>query len=253
MVAPANCVRRILVLKADRYYLRAIERSAKEVFPGAAIRLATRIAEAAAILGESTVDLLLTGVGMVDGDVLDHLAEWTQEPRKVRRVLVVTGRREHNVVLTLNRLPIDGVFDPSTDEPEKFESALSRIALGGVYWSQSALEALQNQDHPLIAACSTLTASEELALAVLGDGCDNAIAAASLGLKESAVRSLREALHRKLRVQHKGELVRMAAELGYVCISKGGVIRPGFARLLAARRWRTTRLATDPSRLPRPV
>jgi hypothetical protein len=45
---------------------------------------------------------------------------------------------------------------------------------------------------------------------------------------------VRRGLHRKLGVQHRGELVRVAAQKGFVRFTPDGVERPGFALLTAA-------------------
>ena len=71
-------------------------------------------------------------------------------------------------------------------------------------------------------------------LSVIGDGCDDLAAAGQLGLSPATISTVRRALHRKLGVQHRGELVRMAAQKGYVRFTPAGVERPGFGLLAAA-------------------
>ena len=67
---------------------------------------------------------------------------------------------------------------------------------------------------------------------VIGDGCDDKVAAARLGLRESSVHSVRRELHRKLGAQHRGELIRLAAQRGYVRFTAESVQYPGQAILL---------------------
>lgn len=62
------------------------------------------------------------------------------------------------------------------------------------------------------------------------------MAAMRLGLKSSAVQSVRRELHRKIEVQQRGDLVRVAVQLGYICFTATGVIRPGFELLVRASR-----------------
>jgi DNA-binding NarL/FixJ family response regulator len=199
------------------------------------------------------VDILISGVQVLDGDLLAPLAEWTRAPQRARRVLVVTGRQERRVLAALADLPIDGIFDPSREEPETFATALRAVMEGRRYWSPDILEIVGGPRHYIPSKDSPLTATEQLVLAVIGDGCDNAAAAQRLDMKESTIRTIREELHRKLHVQHKGELVRIAAELGFVCFGAHGVIRPGFSQLLAARQWRRARRLSEREAKDSPV
>ena len=61
-----------------------------------------------------------------------------------------------------------------------------------------------------------------------------------LGLSPSTVSTVRRELHRKLGVQHRGDLVRAAAQSGFVHFTPTGVVRPGFALLSASYHPRKT-------------
>lgn len=227
-------IRNVLILKADRVYAEALRRAVKRVVPAAAIRTVHTIQDAAAALAEAPVDLLLTGVGMPDGGILDFLSVYLVEPRRVSRVLVVTARRDQRIMAGLNGLPIQGVFDPWTEDQQRLRVALRAVVAGAGYWSPSVLERIQRDCLSPASLCRRLSAAEQLVLSILGDGSDDNFAAELLGLKPSAISSVCRSLHRKLGVRHRGELVRFAVQHGFVRLLPGRVVRPGFATMLAA-------------------
>jgi DNA-binding NarL/FixJ family response regulator len=231
---------RVLILKADKFYADALRRVTRSVFPRAEFVMANRVSIAAAELLRSPVDLFLTGIEMTDGDVFELLEACTATPRDGFRVLVVTGRREPQVLSSLAELPIHGVFDAATEEPEQFENVLRGLGGSVPYWSTSLLARLSHGDMRS-AICASLTPTERLVFAVIGDGCDDTAAAGRLGMAASTIQTIRREIHRKLGVQHKGELVRVAAQYGFVWLTSEGVIRPGFSLLQAARESRRVR------------
>lgn len=73
-------------------------------------------------------------------------------------------------------------------------------------------------------------------LALLGaihEGADNASVACALGVSEHTVGTMRRNLHHKLKLRHKGDVVRFAMENGFVRFSRGTLSLPGFAHLRA--------------------
>lgn len=237
MIAPTSLrLSRILILKADRLYAEGLRKEAAGVFPAAQFTLVNRLKSAAAQLASGAFDLLVTGVGFPDGDVLDLLAERGGDPRSARRVLVVTSRRDQRLLATLRSLGVEGVFDSASEGAEQLRHALRQVGSDATYWSDSLIECLIHQAGGAESVEKLLTATEQKIFAVLGDGCDDESAAARLGLKASTVLSVRRELHRKLRVQHRGELVRLAAQYGYVRFTPTAVVRPGFSLLMAERR-----------------
>lgn len=233
MLSDANApALKILILKADTLCASVVEHVAKKVFPGAHFRRETSLARAISGIAADPVDLLLTGLGLPDGDALDLLTEKVEQ-RNFKRALVITSRTEHRILSVL--LPLHGIFDPNSEGLDELENAIRTAASGGRYWSPNILERL-NGLRPSKWISRLLSPTEELVFAVLGDGSDDESAAERLGLKPSTIHSVRRELHRKLNVQHKGELVRMAAQQGYVRFTANGVLRPGFAALLAACR-----------------
>ena len=238
---PVSGIRHILILKADRFRCDALRHSAQIVFPGSVVAIANRMVEARAALSADVFDLLVTGVVLLDGDVLDLVAACTEGLRRARRVLIVTGRTDSRVLGSLRVLPIDGVFDPLSEGMDAFEVALNAIAAGRTYWSASVLERLASPAHTFASVCRILSPTEQLVFAVIGGGTDDRAAAEQLGMKPSSIQTVRRSLHHKLGVQHKGDLVRLAAQYGFVQFTPDGVVRPGFAQLLAARRPSKTR------------
>ena len=71
-------------------------------------------------------------------------------------------------------------------------------------------------------------------LSILGDGCDDDVAAATLDLKRSTIQSAGRDLHGKLGIQRRPELVRISAQLGFVRVSAAGVFRPALRFTLGA-------------------
>jgi DNA-binding NarL/FixJ family response regulator len=232
--AAADAAPAALILQADRLYAQALHDTLIAIFPRATAVLRHAVAGAKDALRDRRFDLLLTDVGLRDGDVLELLARCTAGPDRVECVLVVTGRRELHTLETLRGLPINGVFDPTCDGLGEFAAALRTVVSGGHYWSASVLACVAARAiHPR-SLCRILTAREQVVLAVIGEGCDDEQAAEQLGLRASAVHSMRRKLHRKLGINHRGELVRLAVQHGFVQFTPDGVMRPGFAQLLAA-------------------
>ena len=224
---------KILIVKSDVLYAGVLQGATQRVFPTATFRREVTLKNARAALLEEPVDLLLTGVSLPDGDTLDLLAEPFAR-RGFGNALVVTGRQEHRIFAVLRGLAIQGVFDPNDEGLDQFEKALEVIKGGGRYWSTSVLERLHVHSEPSYAIDRLLSPTEQLVLAVIGDGSDDHEAGDRLNLRSSTIHSVRRDLHRKLGVRHRGELVRLAAQQGYVRFTAWGVQRPGFARLLAA-------------------
>lgn len=247
-----SAVRAVLILKADRLYADALRHLALRAFPQARIRLADSVAGASTALAAEAVELLVTGVGpSLGGDVLDFLADCAGKIARARRVLVVTTHHEPRVLTALRSLPIHGVFDSATELPEQFLTAIQTVAHGEYYWSRSTLDRLQTCSVRGSSLPRLLTISEQLVLSVIGGGSDNASAARELGLSPATVSSVRRELHRKLGVQHRGDLMRIAAQNGFVQFAPFGVIRPGFGMLVAAyqaRKAGQARAAGSPAR-----
>jgi DNA-binding NarL/FixJ family response regulator len=249
---PVRCV---LILKADRLYAEALRQYTLHVFPEARVLVAFSVETARPIFTAEKVDVFVTGVGAsLDSDVLDLIAERTTPAPREQRVLVVTVRREYHVLAALRGLAIDGVFDSATERPAEFVTALHAVSRGERYWSQSVVDHMHRIGSASTALFRLLTTFEQVVLSVIGDGCDNNVAARTLKLSPATVSTVRRELHRKLGVQHRGELVRLAAQHGFIRFTSAGVIRPGFSIMCAAyqaRRAKRSELAIIPA-LARP-
>src|SRR5687768_7215390 len=88
-----------------------------------------------------------------------------------------------------------------------------------------------------------LTVFVQDGLAVIGEGCDNSVAVRTSKLSPATVSTVRRELHRKLGVQHRGELVKVAAQHGFVRFTAAGVVRPGFGIMCAAYQARRAKRA----------
>lgn len=237
--------RTVLILKADKLYAESLRSEVYEVLQRPSIRLATSVADAARMLGDHRADLLLTGgAGSIQGNVLDFLATCTTKPILARRVFVLTTHGEFRLLSALRSLPIQGLFDSAHDEPKNFIPALRTVAAGGRYWSPSAMQRISHPASKSDSLLRILTLFEQVVLSVVGDGSDDITAARELGLSPATISTVRRHLHRKLGVQHRGELVRIAAQNGFVRFTPAGVVRPGFATLTAVYRARRRKPAT---------
>lgn len=231
---PSLDVRSALILKADRLYAETLRRSVESLAPRAQIVVAHSVKAAAHALSRITFDLVIAGFdAALDGDVLQLIAEFALGPARQRGFFVVASQLEYRVLAALQTLPIRGVFDPATDSPLEFDAALRTVVRGQRYWSRSVAERAQRESDPKSSRCHHLSNTEQLVLSVLGDGSDDSTAAEALGLSPSTISTVRRKLHRKLRVQHRGELIRIAAQYGFVRFTPSGIMRPGFAMLAA--------------------
>jgi DNA-binding NarL/FixJ family response regulator len=225
----------IVILKADRLQADLLRQIVSSVIPNARCSVASKIEQARAML-EHPVDLLVTGIGSFDEDVLELIALSTRNPRRARAILVVTGSADARTLACLHRLPVSGVFDSSAEGSDQLRVALQTVLSGASYWSRSALELIRKDCNGSRAIGRLLTANELRVFAVIGDGRDDASAASELGLKASTVSSIRREIHRKLRIAYRGELIRLALLSGYVRFVRDKAIRPGYSMLVEACR-----------------
>ena len=233
--------RSVLILKTDRLYAEILRQYAARAFAGGETCIATNTDEASRLLAAKPRDIFVTdATTSLEGDVLDLLTRCASAGARRTRVLIVTSSCEVRVLGALRALDVGGVFDSTTERPEQLVAALSTVADGGRYWSPSILQHMQRSGTGG-ALSQILTALEQLVLALIGDGCDDFAGALKLGVSPATIATVRRDLHRKLGVQHRGELVRVAAQHGFVRFTPEGVVRPGFSILLAAYQARRAR------------
>jgi DNA-binding NarL/FixJ family response regulator len=245
MKSPSNPdIRRILILKPDRIYAEALRQMAHKVCPSAAITLETSIERARATLAAEPVDLLLTGIGAsLGGDAIDFVSGCAGRHDRARHVLVITTHHELRLLAALRALPIQGAFDSTFEPPERLRLAIQTVVRGEFYWSRSILDRIRADSASGNSHVRMLTPCEQLVLSVIGGGSDNASAARELDMTPGTISSVRRDLHRKLGVQHRGELMRVAAQAGFVQFTASGVVRPGYSLLAAAHHTRKPKRA----------
>lgn len=245
-------VRTVVVLKADRIYAECVRQLALRVFPAARVEIATSVKAVTPLLAKGSVDLFVTGIGVsIDGDVLELLASYLRPPRTgTRRVLVMSAGRDYRELAALRALGIDGVFDSALEPTDGLMRAMKIVATGGRYWSLTIAEAMDKAGIQF-GLLRVLTTFEQLALSIIGDGSDDVVAARVLGVSPGTVSSVRRDIHRKLGVQHRGELVRIAAQYGFVRFLPDQVLRPGYSILSAAYHARKAQRHESPSHATR--
>ncbi|MBI4623592.1 MAG: response regulator transcription factor [Verrucomicrobia bacterium] len=225
----------VLIVKADRLYAEALRQLARQIFPQARIKLAASLDSAGTALATENVDVLVTGVGTsLGGDALEFISTCTCRNSRARQVLVVTTHHDLRLLGALRALSVRGVFDSTTEPPEQFLTALGAVANGDYYWSHSLLDLIHTSAARGNSLSRLLTTCEQLVFSIIGGGSDDVAAGRELGLSPATVSSVRRELHRKLGVQHRGELMRVAAQSGFVQFAPFGVVRPGYAMLAAA-------------------
>ncbi len=216
-------------------YAEVLRRAAQAVSPQARILVANSVQAAVELRGKTNFDVVLTGCDPAfESDILQLVADFTApESRHPSRVFVVGSHLEYRVLTALHTLPIRGIFDTATEAPENLEGALEQVFSGGAYWSASVGLRVRHTSPSTRDGCEHLSMTEQLVLSVVGDGSDDVTAAQALGLSPATVSTIRQKLHRKLRVQHRGELIRVAAQYGFVRFTQAGIVRPGFSLLAA--------------------
>lgn len=238
MENPGACtVRRIVILMTDRIYAESLGELARRPFRLAQVDIATSVDDAAARLARGPADLLVTGIGFdIAGDVPGLLAHYLQPPHAGRPVLVLSSRQDYRELAMVRTLGINGFFDSLAESTAQLPHAMETVAAGGRYCSPTLVRRMQEHGQLTDPMTRILTTFEQLALAVIGDGSDDQAAARELGVSPATVSTVRRDIHRKLGVKHRGELMRIAAQHGFVRFTPTGVLRPGFSILCNAYR-----------------
>jgi DNA-binding NarL/FixJ family response regulator len=220
----------VLILHGNPFFAQSLHQRILAIHPAATLLVTARVKEAASLLAAMRVDMFLAGLEAVDGDVLDLLLHRSRARRSVGRTLVLMGRHGARALVTLCRLGIDGAFDLLEEPPQKIAEAVAAVEAGRGYWSPAFSAALMSNEMRVV--MHQLSPAEQLALALMGDGCSDKVAAERLGMSSHAVRSLRRDLHAKLDVHDKQGLQRIAARLSFTRFSEEGVVPMGAAILL---------------------
>lgn len=237
----------ILIVKWDALYGRMLAEAVRLVFPLAQVAVERTAAEARRRVAAGLHELVVLGASFRDDDGLPLLQELAAEAR-VRALLVVTLRRDAQLLTFLRRTRAVSAFDPAGDEPGRFTLALAHAVQGRRYLSPGLQEDLLGGAGAPLDLARMLTRTEWQVLAVIGDGSDDKQASAALGLEPGSVHSHRKRLMRKLGVRSRNELLRRCLELGIVrVLPDGRVTRPAWdlvrAEIEAGRRERLRRRA----------
>ncbi len=240
-------IRRIVTVHQDLVLLEILGSALETEFPNAVLEGAVSIQELRNKLTHEPADLLVVSASLPGEDAFSALAALKQTYSQ-QRMLFVTTRCDYLIVQTLRSLGARGAIDTTTDDIDCFRQALRRVAAGQTYWSAN-LQPMLRGSSPSIAILRHLTPMEMYLFAILGDGCSDGVAASMVDLSEQSVHSYRKRLHRKLGIQHKGDLVTRAFQYGLVRATPDGVERPGLellrARCPASRRKNAKPLARD--------
>lgn len=203
----------VFVLEPNRFQREMLCQTVQGILSEARCGAVGTIAAAEEWLKKEPVDLLLSYAPSDDAG-LSWLARITTEAKLARKILLVTNRREPGLLDAVRQLSICGVFDTATEGRADFLAALRDIDQGGPYWSRSVLESIHQDCLSPRAPLRRLTPTERRVFAAIADGRDDKTAGAALGLRPSTVSSVRRAIHRKLNVQHRGELMRLGMLYG---------------------------------------
>lgn len=230
-------IRTALILAADRLYAEMLRQYVLRVSPNAQVSSVATVVAAQRFLDDTRAELFITGIdSSLDGDVVDILIRRAAQLPSSCRVLVVTACREFRILSALRSLAVEGVFDSNSEAPEHLVEVVRTVTLGSGYWSPTVIEFIRQGGAGPKVLSRVLTEFEQIVFSVIGDGSDDLTASSELGLSPATICTVRRELHRKLGVQHRGALVRAAAQYGFVRFTPFGVIRPGFQLLTAAYR-----------------
>ncbi|HVS50795.1 MAG TPA: LuxR C-terminal-related transcriptional regulator [Opitutaceae bacterium] len=165
-------------------------------------------------------------------DGLDLLAA-VIEDGLVEKSLVVSGRQDERVRVALRHLGIDGYFDTECGGVELLRRAFREVAAGGHYFNNNTPPQAGVENCPSLDRL--LSTTELQVFAIIGDGSDNAVASARLGMAEATVQTHRQHIMKKLEIQTRTDLMRLAIQRGIVRITCDRILRPGFEHELGER------------------
>jgi DNA-binding NarL/FixJ family response regulator len=219
---------RVLVAKWDALYGRLLADTVVAYFPEASVRLAQSAGQVRRRLVEESHDLVIAGLSFGDEDGLPLLS-WLAASARVGAVLLVTLRQDAQTLAAMRELRRVSVFDPATDDPARFALALAHASQGRRYVSPAHRDRMAGLEDVPDVLTTRLTATEQMVLAVIGDGSDDKAASAVLGLEPASVQAHRKRIMRKLGVQTRESLFRRSLELGLVrVLPDGRTLRPAF-------------------------
>jgi DNA-binding NarL/FixJ family response regulator len=220
---------RIVVLKGHKLYGDMICRQIKDYWRGAVIEHYQKGFDALDSIQAAEPDLFVTGVKIEDMDGLEHLEPFID---KDLPILVITSKKDDRTFSLLREVRFTGLFDVCGESLSNLPTALQSVIERKSYISEAFHSLIKR---PKYITLDNLTQTEEMVLAVIGDGCDDDEAGERMGLSPGTIMAHRRAIMQKLKIHHKGQLMCYALKKGYVSITPERVDFPGFKRRILRR------------------
>jgi DNA-binding NarL/FixJ family response regulator len=199
--------------------------------------------DALAAIQDSTPDLFVAGAKIDDMDGLEHLESFAHTSLPI---LIVTSRPDTRFFAMLREIRYDGLYDGQTEGLDNLPVAFRQTVQHLPYVSLSMVPFLQERKPTTL---DELTQMEQIVLSVIGDGSDDLHAAERLGIAKRTVGTHRDAIMRKLKLSHRGELWNYALKHGYVLFTDKGVRCPGFQRVIEGHRVAHTKPENPPANI----
>ncbi len=225
-------------MEPDCLWAELLSAAVSRTWPKSPVMAVHSVKQADVAIRSGSFDMLIADVIAIDGDAVDAVVEWSFGGALADGVFVVTAHKEPVVLDALAGSPIRGVFDQTNESLPALDGACSALSQGGSYWSSTVCDAILRTCRSQDSVFRKLTFTEQVVMGVIGDGRDDEAAATELGMSAKTVMTMRRNLHRKLGIQHKGDLVRFAISHGFVLMTPYGIVRPGLDGRLSERRSR---------------
>jgi DNA-binding NarL/FixJ family response regulator len=148
-------------------------------------------------------------------------------------ILIITSQRDEQTCNLLRTVRYDGLMDGFAEGLEALPSVLRQVIQRRLYVSPTFRERLKPVRNITLDA---LTPTQRVVLSVIGDGSTDDEASERLGIAPGTVNQHRKAIMAKLKLHHKGELMRYALQQGYVRMTTDKIYYPGFQRKLLGRK-----------------
>jgi DNA-binding NarL/FixJ family response regulator len=181
-------------------------------------------------------DLAVTDIAFADGDAFGELHRWSNGEERGTRIVLLTRWCDLRTAELAQAINANAAIHLSGASKVAITEAMTAAHGGRSFWCPAFRAAVIE-----VRRAVYLTANEKLVLTIIGDGSDDRAAAERLGISSASVLAVRRALHRKLKLQHRGELIRAAHTLGYVRFIGGAVVRAGLELMIGARASRPPR------------
>lgn len=225
----ASNVTAVLIAKADELVLGGLRAEVLSVFPDCEAVVGRTGKAVLAALERRSFQILVFGLMVPDLAWLEDLPAILQHPRAGNR-LAIAGGYDARTLRALHALGGISLFDPTTEGSRQLRSALETVA-GGRRYVSAAIEHGLRRDVD-VRPEEILSSTEERVLSVIGDGSDDAEAAARLTMNAATLATHRKNIMRKLGLHRVAELMRFALKHGYVARRLDGSLGPGITAML---------------------